>query len=385
MHVVGGASLPIFVWPDFLEAGAEEQARHAADLPFAFYGVGVMPDGHRGYGMPIGGVMATKDGVIVPYAIGTDIGCGVCAAKTNIIADELNIAQLQAIVKDIQRSVPLRRRQEPIPLSCINQAMPDTAIMEEERSNAKLQLGTLGGGNHFIELQRGVSDGMLWIMIHTGSRHLGHAVCTYYDTIAQTRNSTQYSQVPASWQLAFLSPGPIADEYIQAMNYCTAYSRVNRQLIMEQVQSIIIGIEPENVEQTIDVHHNYAALENHFGKNVWVHRKGAIRARVGDIGIVPGSQGTSSFIVRGLGHPKSFNSCSHGAGRAFSRSKARKELSLDKELKRLLDVGVVHSLTSERQLDEAPGAYKDINEVMRQQSDLCEIVEELTPIAVVKG
>lgn len=418
--VITSQKIPIKMWLDAheIESGALDQAKNLANLPFAFKHIAIMPDSHRGYGMPIGGVMATKD-VIIPNAVGSDIGCGMCAVKTSLT--ELDEVTLKKIMGEIRKAIPVGRnkhkdfqdiklmpemtRENWVKDFCNN----SSGVCNMQFANAQLQLGTLGGGNHFIEIQKG-DDGHIWIMVHSGSRNLGKKVGDHYNAIAKELNKTWKSEIPPSFDLAFL---PVDSEegrnYIKEMNYCEEYALANRKLMMDRIcdifsktiqeqlglgktihigkvikanTPIIINVEFDPI---INISHNYASLEHHFGENVWVHRKGATLAREGTIGIIPGSQGTKSYIVRGKGNADSFCSCSHGAGRVMSRSKARAELNLEDEIKILDDLGVVHAIRSISDLDEAPSAYKDIHKVMENQEDLVDILVELTPLAVIKG
>ena len=260
-------------------------------------------------------------------------------------------------------------------------------IVERHYVKATKQIGSLGGGNHFIEIQHG-SNGYLWVMIHSGSRNLGKQVADFYNKKAKQLNERWHSTVPASHDLAFL---PIETEeahaYINEMNYCVDFALANRKLMMERVQHAFLEVFKGEVafDELINIAHNYAAWENHFTENVLVHRKGATRARLGELGIIPGSQGTKSYIVEGLGNPQSFESCSHGAGRVMGRKQAQRELDLKTEIKKLNDKGIIHGIRHQKDLDEAAGAYKDIGTVMANQKDLVKIKVELEPLAVVKG
>jgi tRNA-splicing ligase RtcB len=259
-------------------------------------------------------------------------------------------------------------------------------IVSEEYKSAKTQIGTLGGGNHFIELQRD-EEGYLWVMIHSGSRNLGKKVCDYYDKIAISLNELWHSEVKSSLRLAFLPKGtPEYDAYWAEMNYCVDFALCNRRLMMERIKDVLANALPGiEFEPMINIAHNYAAIEHHFGHDVIVHRKGATLAREGVTGIIPGSQGTASYIVEGLGNPESFCSCSHGSGRLMSRTKAVQTLSLEDEIKRLDEQGIVHAIRTEKDLEEAAGAYKDIEEVINNELDLVKIKTRLLPVAVVKG
>lgn len=387
-----GYSLPILIWSKSyqnIDTDALKQADNLAQLPFAVGNIAIMPDVHKGYGMPIGGVLAT-DKVIVPNAVGVDIGCGVQTMETNIT--KYSTEQLETIVDKVKRKVPVgfEHRNELHPLT--KDLMPTywhmntkSVIVPMQYKNAQKQLGTLGGGNHFIEIQKSAKTGKLWLMIHSGSRNIGKKVADHYNNIAENLNKMWYTRVPSVYELAFL---PIesqqAKSYKEEMEFCIDFARANRNLIM-YILLEEIGIEFGFFEENgpIDVAHNYARFENHRGKNLIIHRKGATSAKKGEIGIIPGSQGTSSFIVRGLGNEASFKSCSHGAGRKMSRKFAKQQLSLENEKNRMK--GIIHSMETEDQLDEAPSAYKDINKVMKNQKDLVEIIEELKPLAVVKG
>jgi tRNA-splicing ligase RtcB len=263
----------------------------------------------------------------------------------------------------------------------------ENGVVERQFLAALKQIGTLGGGNHFIEIQKG-SDGHIWIMIHSGSRNIGLKVAEHYNKVAKRLNEMWFSSVDASKDLAYL---PIetyeAKNYMKEMQYCVDFAFANRKLMMDNILSVfakILGSDFAALD-LINIAHNYARWENHYGKNVLVHRKGATSAREGETGIIPGSQGTKSYIVKGLGNQESFTSCSHGAGRKMGRKQAMRELNLEAEIARLDEQGIVHAIRTVRDLDEAPGAYKSIVVVMENQKDLVEILVELTPLAVIKG
>ena len=263
----------------------------------------------------------------------------------------------------------------------------DLPIVKREYFSALKQIGTLGGGNHFIEIQKG-DDGFVWVMIHSGSRNIGYQVAKHYNTLAISSNEQWHSTVPASWQLAFFPlDSAEGQSYLAEMQYCVDFALASRELMMNNALLSISEVVGEQFScgDPINIAHNYAAMEHHFGVNVMIHRKGATKAMSGQLGIIPGSQGTASYIVKGKGNPESFFSCSHGAGRRMGRGQAQRELSLDDEKKKLDALGVIHSVRNTSDLDEAPGAYKDISEVMRHQEDLVEVVVELRPLAVIKG
>jgi tRNA-splicing ligase RtcB len=360
-----------------------DQVLNLSNLAFAFHHIAIMPDCHQGYGMPIGGVMATNN-VVVPNAVGVDIGCGVQAVSTSV--SELSMDMLKSIMGDIRVMVPVgfKHRTEPVCWDGFD-SVPDTRVITSELSNAKYQLGTLGGCNHFIEIQKS-DTGNVWIMIHSGSRNFGFKIAHAYHEYAVNLCNRWYSGIPTP-ELAFLPMGdPIAGEYIDSMQFALEFARENRNRIMGSIMTAFITHVPGvQFGDPIDIHHNYAAIEHHFGSNVMVHRKGAVRVREGEIGIVPGSQGTASYITRGKGNLESFCSCSHGAGRRLGRKQAQRELDYDAEVALLNNAGILHSIRSIGDLDEASGAYKDIDMVMSAQTDLVDIVTKLTPLGVIKG
>lgn len=382
-RVISTEQITLKLWLEDIEDGALQQAKNLANLPFAFKHIAIMPDSHQGYGMPIGGVLAAKE-AIIPNAVGVDIGCGMCSLRTNLREIDINI--LKKIMGIIRQMVPVgfsrhKNKQDPKWMPELTNNIP---IVESQFEKAHYQVGTLGGGNHFIEIQKG-SDGYIWIMIHSGSRNIGYTVAKHYNDLAKEQCEKWHSTVPKD--LAFLPLGTeLFTRYLNEMNYCIEFALCNRKLMMERVKLAFAEIIPEvSFSDFINKPHNFASWENHFGQNVIVHRKGATRARDGELGMIPGSQGTSSYIVRGKGNPDSFESCSHGAGRVMSRTKARNTLSVESERKRLNEMGVIHAIRSKNDLDEAPSSYKDIKQVMSNQTDLIDIEIELRPLAVIKG
>ncbi len=377
-------------WATELDEHGRQEVENICKLPFIHHHLALMPDAHGGKGMPIGGVLATK-GVVIPNAVGVDIGCGMCAVKTNVRVEEVTQEVLR---KKILRGI---RKQIPLGMAHHKQAQPEEympqgfdtdsmTVIRRELTSAHKQVGTLGGGNHFIEIQRD-DEGWMWIMIHSGSRNLGKQVGDYYNDKAESLNRRWYSVVPSEINLPFL---PLkTDEFRQywaEMEYCVAFALCNRSLMMQRIEEVIGDtLSGAEFEPIINIAHNYAAWENHFGENCIVHRKGATLATAGTTGIIPGSQGTCSYITEGLGNPESFMSCSHGAGRRLSRTAARNELSLEEEIGRLERLGVIHAIRGRDDLDEAAGAYKNIDEVMAAQSDLVRIRTRLSPVAVIKG
>jgi len=403
--------LPVKIWLNNIadiEPGCLEQAINLSNLPFAYHHIALLPDTHQGYGMPIGGVLATEK-VVIPNAVGVDIGCGMCYLKTNIPAQLLRETETergtlaQMLAGMIMRAIPVgfdhhKERQDCLVL---DRAIED-GFMAKMSVNVELlleveggyyQVGTLGGGNHFIEIQES-SDGKVSIMLHSGSRNFGYKICKYFNSKAKELNAKWFSSVPPEWDLAFL---PVESEegkqYLVWMDLALRFAAENREKMLYKVREILYnsvkkyaGFEGIKEGEIINCHHNYAAIENHFGKNVWVHRKGAIQARVGDMGIIPGSMGSKSYIVRGKGCKESFDTCSHGAGRAGSRKWAKNEYSIEEVMSDLKEKGVVlgkHKVNDVA--EECRWAYKEIDQVMANQTDLVDIVEELKTIVVVKG
>ena len=387
-RIIKTATIPIKIWAGEVEEGAMQQAYNLAALPFAYKHVALMPDVHEGFGMPIGGVLATE-GAVIPNAVGVDIGCGMCAVKTPLTT--IDPKTIKRIMSDIRKHIPLGFKHHKHKQDA--NLMPDTTgvvtggIVEREFENARDQIGTLGGGNHFIEIQKG-SDGMIWLMVHSGSRNIGHTVAEYYNKLAKKLNEQWDPNFNKASNLAFFPVDTVeAEAYISEMKYCIDFAFANRKLMMQTIEQISSDVFKGQFRELdfINIAHNYAVREKHFGKQVWVHRKGATSAREGEYGIIPGSQGTKSYIVRGKGNPESFMSCSHGAGRVMGRKQAQRTLDLNTEISRLDAQGIIHSIRSQRDLDEAPGAYKNIGEVMKNQEDLVDIVLELEPLAVIKG
>lgn len=395
MKVISTEKIPIKLWLDDIEDGALEQARNLANLPFAFNHIAIMPDSHQGYGMPIGGVLATKE-VIIPNAVGVDIGCGMCAIQTSLT--KIDTETLKRIMGIIRKEIPVgfghHNEKQDISLMPVleYEGLPEMSdveaypIVSREFNKALKQIGTLGGGNHFIEIQKG-SDGYIWIMIHSGSRNFGLQIANYYNDVAKKLNSKWHSVVDPKKDLAFLPIESVEGRaYLREMQYAVDFALANRKLMMDNIIKIFAGFYGTFLyNPMINIAHNYARMENHFGENVMIHRKGATLADENTIGIIPGSQGSKSYIVKGKGNKDSFNSCSHGAGRKMGRKDAERRLNLEEEIKKLDDMGVIHAIRGKKDLDEAPGAYKDIDVVMENQKDLVEIEVELTPLAVIKG
>jgi len=372
------------IWGENIEDEALSQASNVLKLPFINDHIAILPDCHFGYGVPIGCVFATRN-VIIPNAVGVDIGCGVSVIKTSLT--EIGTEDIKHILSSIRKKIPLgmthhKEKQNESLMPPLDKEIPK---VEKEYNKALYQIGSLGGGNHFIEIQKG-SDGYIWFMVHSGSRNLGFVVANHYNKIAVNLNKTWFSSVPASYELAFLPLDTKEGQlYFDEMTFCKAFGSANRKYMMDIIKESFLDKIDCTFDETIDVPHNFAALENHFGKNSIVHRKGATRARKDEICIIPGSQGTKSYIVIGKGNKESFESCSHGAGRCLSRKKARDTLNLDDEIRRLNEMDILHSIRNKKDLDEAPSAYKDISEVIKSQEDLVDVLVELTPLAVIKG
>lgn len=390
MYEIELNSTPVKIWAKFVDPHAMKEIVNLSTLPFVFHHLAFMPDVHGGKGMPIGGVLATR-GVVIPNAVGVDIGCGMCAVKTSLRVEDI---PQEVLRKQIMRGI---RKQIPLGFDHHKTAQDESfmpqgfdvdklAVVSRQYVSATKQVGTLGGGNHFIELQKD-TEGALWVMIHSGSRNLGAQVGNYYNEKARVLNRRWFSAVSPDIDMAFLPmQSDEAHAYWDEMLYCVEFALCNRRLMMDRICQVIGDAFPDSrFEPMINIAHNYAAWENHFDENVVVHRKGATRARAGETGIIPGSQGTKSYIVEGLGNPDSFQSCSHGAGRAMSRTEAVRNLSLEAEVTRLESQGIVHAIRGPKDLEEAAGAYKDIGEVMANQADLVKIVTELSPVAVIKG
>lgn len=381
---------PVKIWTNYVEKSAMRQIENLTTLPFLFHHLAIMPDVHTGMGMPIGGVLACKDAVI-PNAVGVDIGCGMCAVKTNWKVTDIPTDVLRKqIMRGIRKRIPLgmdhHKEAQDEKYLPTGHDIDKMEIVKRRQEYITKEVGTLGGGNHFIELQKD-ETGTLWIMIHSGSRNLGKLVGDYYNEKAKKLNERWYSVVSPDIRLSFL---PLrTDEfnaYWQEMKYCVDFALCNRKLMMKRIEEVIKDAIPEiGFEPMINIAHNYAAWERHYGQDVIVHRKGATLAREGVIGIIPGSQGTASYIVEGLGNPESFCSCSHGAGRTLSRTAAIRDLNLKEEVERLDALGIIHAIRNQNDMQEASGAYKDIETVIANEADLVKVKTRLLPVAVIKG
>ena len=371
--------VPIKVWAIDLEKSALVQATTLANSMPIHHHLSLMPDAHAGIGMCIGGVLPLDNAISVA-AVGTDIGCGMRAMRTS--RRDIAMEDLKKIYKLIRKTVPVgfNEHKHPVMWSGFD-SMPAYAVLERERWAAAKQIGTCGSGNHFLEFQKG-SDGYIWVMLHSGSRHLGYAMEKYYLKLAQEKGI-----VPENQDLAYFSlDTALGQEYWHVMNFCLEFARENRRVMMERVIDAMTSVLDVQVEDVIDIHHNYAAIETHFGKSVVVHRKGATLATRDTIGIIPGSMGSCSYIVKGKGNADSFNSCSHGAGRRMSRGQAKREITPESHLESLRAIGLEVS-GREGGVDESVFAYKNIHEVMAAQEDLIDILVELKPylLPAIKG
>jgi tRNA-splicing ligase RtcB (3'-phosphate/5'-hydroxy nucleic acid ligase) len=384
--------VPVFSWCDKIDGLALNQANDLSLHPRAFHHIALMPDCCPGNGVPIGSVIACNDAVI-PNAVGVDCGCGMQFMKTRLKTCDLGRDMLEDIVSAVREAVPVGFKHHTVKQDWSGfDDPPEVDIVLREVENAKYQLGTLGGGNHFIEVQ-GCDDGYVGLMIHSGSRNFGYKIAEEYVRLANFFCNMWSVCVPASNNKDSLAFLPIksdeANDYIAAMGYAMRFAKENRSHMMRKLATIFREVTGELTEMNpIDCHHNFARLEHHFGKNVWVHRKGAVSAREGETVIIPGSMGTCSYIATGLGKAASFTSCSHGAGRNMGRMEFCRQNSVEdcnKQMEGIVFSGWSKSRNGDVDISEAPSAYKDIDEVMESQSDLVEVDMKLLPLAVVKG
>lgn len=403
--------VPTYVWLDSvgrerfkdLDGGdLKKQIDNLSRLPFVYHHIAIMPDSHLGYGMPIGGILATKD-YIIPNAVGVDISCGMRFVETDIPVKLLRQVETPSgilakqIGSNILRNIPVgfkkyKNRQENDVVRFLT--AEKNIFSKEELENMYYQIGTLGGGNHFISIQED-EEGKLCIMIHSGSRHMGYVIAKHFNKVAEELNKKYFSRVPEDWDLAFLPvDSKEGQEYINHMNLAMDFAKENRKVMMEKVKNLVFNnvkkytdIDNVKIEDEFDVHHNYADIENHFGENVWVHRKGAIRVREGEKGIVPGSMGSNSYIVEGLGNEDSFYSCSHGAGRRMSRTEAKDKFNVQEMMEDFKnnEVYVMTPNKKEDLIDEYKKAYKDLDVVMEDEKDLVKIIKKLDSVVVIKG
>jgi tRNA-splicing ligase RtcB len=400
MDVPGGRHVKMWTKGVPVDDKARVQLSKAAKMPFLFKHVAAMPDVHVGIGATVGSVIPTK-GAVIPAAVGVDIGCGMMAARTSLHANDLP-DNLDGVRDAIEKAVPHGRTSgrggrdkgawgDP-PIEVVD-AWGDLGlrfkrIVEKhprlERVNHVTHLGTLGTGNHFIELCLD-TEGRVWVMLHSGSRGVGNAIGTYFINLAKEDMRKWFINLPDE-DLAYFPEGTDHfDDYVEAVGWAQDFAATNRRMMMTNVIRALRSeiAKPFDTElEAINCHHNYVTRENHFGENVLVTRKGAVRAAKGVMGIIPGSMGAKSFIVRGLGNAESFDSCSHGAGRVMSRTEAKKAVTLAEHI---ADTEGVSCRKDESVIDESPRAYKPIEAVMAAQADLVEIVHTLKQVVCVKG
>ena len=392
IETILNARVPVKVWTDAIEPQAIEQLKNTASLPFVFKHVAAMPDVHLGIGATVGSVVAMK-GAVCPAAVGVDIGCGMMARKTSVPAERLESERLKALRHSIEREIPVGFNQKKEPFAeAIDWAaekgkphVASSALLDK----AVHQLGTLGGGNHFIEVCVDEDDGKLWLLLHSGSRNVGKSVAVIHIDRAKGALREAIDRLPDKNLAYFLEGTREFAQYRQDVEWCQDYALANREIMMAHLlrqAAYALGFEGDvsklGLSMSVNCHHNYVADEVHFGERVLVTRKGAIRAGKGELGIIPGSMGTGSFIVRGLGNKEAFESAPHGAGRKMSRGEAKRRFSCE-DLARQTEG--VECRKDAGVLDEIPGAYKPIGEVIEKSSDLVEVVARLKQIVCVKG
>jgi tRNA-splicing ligase RtcB (3'-phosphate/5'-hydroxy nucleic acid ligase) len=386
-----------------VEWDAVNQIRNIAGLPVVAGHVAIMPDVHLGKGATVGSVIPTR-GAIIPSAVGVDIGCGMVAVKLNLDASELPDS-LDAVRHQIERDVPVGFEFHKAPTKMhsrmgliaqrLNRQIDElharfyrlairARLGRLDESRVWRQVGTLGGGNHFIEICLDESNAV-WLMLHSGSRNVGKTIGECAIHMAREVALAENRHLPDR-DLAWLDEGSVQfSEYVEALTWAQTYAATNREVMLALVIAAVskaLTREVEGVEEAVNCHHNYASLEEHFGERLWITRKGAVSARAGELGIIPGSMGAKSFIVRGKGNVDSYSSCSHGAGRRMSRGAAKRQFSI-KDL--AIQTEGVECRKDSGVLDEIPGAYKNIDEVMAAQNDLVEIVHTLKQVVCVKG
>lgn len=394
--------VPVRSWTDGVpfEPEAQKQLTNIARLPIVHHHVAAMPDVHLGKGATVGSVIPTV-GAIIPAAVGVDIGCGMMAMRLSLTADDLP-DNLHGVRTMIERTVPVGfndwkrrtgRKNGNGPPALVEKAWKPLdkgfrAIADRfphvGEAKTAMQLGTLGGGNHFIEVCLDESN-RVWVMLHSGSRGVGNRIGQMFIRMAQKDMERHMSNLPDR-DLAYFTEGSqhFAD-YVEAVGWAQHFAKVNREVMMERILHAFrteLGWTFTTEKAAVNCHHNYVEQERHFGADVWLTRKGAVSAQAGELGIIPGSMGAKSFIVRGLGNADSFHSCSHGAGRVMSRTKAKKVFSLDDHADATAGV---ECRKDRGVIDETPGAYKSIDAVMNAQSDLVEILHTLKQVVCVKG
>jgi len=386
MQRIQGHKADILAWSDpaEIEEVALEQLKNISSLPWVFHHVAAMPDVHFGKGATVGSVIAMK-GAVSPAAVGVDIGCGVGAVRTSLSASDLP-GDLHAWRSALERAIPVgfHEHRDPVERPQDKEFWDEfqhlTPAVKDLAGKARKQLGTLGGGNHFIELCLDTQD-RVWMMLHSGSRNIGKTLAEIH--IHRARKLAHNQDLPDRDLAVFLAGTREMEDYRRDLFWAQRYAMKNREAMLDLYEGVLRQFRPDmQVADAVLCHHNYVAEEKHFGEEVLVTRKGAIRAGKGDLGIIPGSMGTRSYVVRGLGNPMSFESASHGAGRRMSRGEAKRRFSVRDLLQQTegvecrKDAGV---------LDEIPSAYKPIEKVMENQKDLVEVVAELRQVLCVKG
>lgn len=393
MQVIEGARLPVYSWATDVEAEVLRQARNLGNLEIAVDHAALMPDAHSGFGMPIGGVLFT-DGAVVPYAIGVDIGCGVQVARTNLVWDDtFDPKKLRAVLRQIQHDVPTGfsvHKQPPLRLDRLIELIgmdPPTSIQRGWLDRAALSLGTLGGGNHFLEVQRD-DENRIHFMLHSGSRNLGKQICDLFAKRALEVCRKAHRELPDP-ELAYLrlDEDDDAERYWDAMTFALRWAELNRRQMMDRVEDAFRRhASVHRFDRLVDVHHNYATPEVHAGVRGIVHRKGAVRAGRGDRVLIPGSMGTASYIGEGLGNAEAFETCQHGAGRVMGRNAAKRLKTSAEVFAEMAEWGIeLVSNAPKDAAEEAAFAYKDIDSVMALSADLVRPVARLRPLGVVKG
>lgn len=390
--------ISIYSWCTNIEDEAIKQADNVANLPFVFHHTALMPDCHQGYGMPIGCVASFKN-FLVPNAVGVDIGCGMGAVKTDISFADLNPDLIKNIFTTLEKNIPLgfsthgsNQKWEGFEnFTCSFKSGKPGWYSDKIFERARKSLGTLGGGNHFIELQKDEED-FIWLMLHSGSRNLGKTIAEHYHLKAKKFCLKNNISLPTDELAGLASDSNEGKAYFRDMNFALDFAAENRKRMMTVFKNIISDFISCNFKEEINIHHNYAAPERHFDTDVYVHRKGATSAKINEKGIIPGSMGTPSYIVQGLGNEDSFMSCSHGAGRVMGRNQACRMLDKSKCEKSMK--GIYHNsfekitkgrLKGQFDLSEAPQAYKDIDQVIDLQKDLVKVLYKLYPVASLKG
>jgi tRNA-splicing ligase RtcB len=387
--------VPVQIWTNDVDQRSKEQLLNIAALPFVHHHVAAMPDVHLGKGATIGSVIATHQ-AIVPAAVGVDIGCGMLACQLSLNANELDEKSLKKVFDQISRDIPAGRNYHNDERALVDAALPFaarlTAMTQKHpgllKSFGKFskwinQMGTLGGGNHFIEICLDEKN-RVWAMLHSGSRGIGNGLADYFIELARQDMERLMIHLP-DHDLAYFTEGTeYFDDYFEAVHWAQEYAYQNRQSMLDLMLAAMRRHLPEFsvLNEVVNCHHNYVAVEYHYGENVYVTRKGAIRARAGDLGIIPGSMGARSYIVRGKGNAESFTSCAHGAGRRMSRTMAEKQFTQD-DLKKQTE-GVI-CRKDKGVIDEIPGAYKDIDSVMANQADLVDVLHTLKQVVCIKG